>query len=445
LPANIYNSIQLLTTKQMKLSKQHIGIIIVGLALATGHAIRGQFGHEQGAAWAGAMGGLALVLVSGRADWYKKMLLVALSMAVGWGAGGMISYGQIAGSYSQSDNFINVFYGHSMLFIIGGLYGLLGGGLVGLTLDSTKEKKVKWGTLLAEMGVGGLIVHMLLVEEIGFRMTPPRGDAWAICLGAGLAMLWYMARNNHLSPLRVAFYSTIGGGFGFAFGTFFHLVMNWVEIPFNTWNMAEYAIGLFGGIGMAYGVFTSKWPKESAAPSKWENITSMLLVVVFVPVIIFRESFSYGKFIDKFHSSVNTETIAFANTFVAGAVILIMIVYVWIKFAKAGYKLGRREGLMLLVFYSVVYTILSYISTGTFAGMFHSNHHLYFVNIGVIVWLLSKNIPAFFEGLSEKIETKKWIILVVVIVIAISIMAVLAIEVHGPTPERYDRFPSSHL
>jgi hypothetical protein len=425
----------------MKLSKQFIGILVVGLALATGHAIRGQFGHEQGAAWAGAMGGMALVLVSGRGDWYKKMLLVALGMAVGWGAGGMISYGQIAGSYSQSDNFINVFYGHSMLFIIGGLYGLLGGGLVGLTLDSTKERRVKWGQLISEMVAGALIVHYFLIEQIGFRMTPPRGDNWAICLGAGLAMLWYMARNNHLSPLRVAFYSTIGGGFGFAFGTFFHLVMNWVEIPFNTWNMAEYSIGLFGGIGMAYGVFSSKWPKESAAPSKWENIASMLLVVVLVPLIIFRESFSYGMFLEKFQNSVNTEAIAFANTFVAGAVILIMIVFIWIKFAKADFKLGLKEGLMLLVFYSVVYTILSYISTGAFAGMFHFNHHLYFVNIAVIVWLLSRKYPVFFEGLSEKIETKKWIVFVVAIIISIVIMSVLAIEVHGPTPERYDRFP----
>lgn len=424
----------------MKHSKQYIGILIVGLILATGHAIRGQFGHEQGAAWAGAMAGLALVLVSGRTDWYKKGLLVALSCAIGWGAGGMISYGQVAGGYSQSDNFINVFYGHSMLFLIGGLYGLLGGGLLGLTLDSTEEKKVKWGSLIAEMTAGGLITHMFLIEQIGFKMTPPRGDYWAICLGAGLAMLWYMARNKHLSPLRVAYYSTLGGGFGFAFGTFFHLVMNWVEIPFNTWNMAEYTIGLFGGIGMAYGVFKSKWPEESLAPTKWENIAAMLLVVVFIPLIIYRESFFYTNWIERYQQLANAETIAFANTFGAGLLILIMVVFVWIKLAKVDYKLGRKEGLMLLVVYSVVYSVFSYIKTGAFAGMFHSNHHLYFVNIAVVVWLLSKKLPAFFDALSNKIETKKWIALVVVILISIAIMSLLAIEVHGPTPERYDRF-----
>lgn len=424
----------------MKHLKQYTGILIVGLTLATGHAIRGQFGHEQGAAWAGAMAGLALVLVSGRTDWYKKSLLIALSCAIGWGAGGMISYGQIAGSYSQSDNFPNVFYGLSMLFIIGGLYGLIGGGMVGLTLDSTKEKKVKWGSLIAEMTAGGLLTHMFLVEQIGFRMTPPRGDAWAICLGAGLALIWYMARNKHMAPLRVTFFSTIGGGFGFAFGTFFHLVMNWVEIPFNTWNMAEYSIGLFGGIGLAYGVFSSSWPKVSVAPARWENIVAMLLVVVFVPLIIFRESFYYTNFMEQYQQLANAETIALSNILGAGSLILIMAVYLWKQLAKVDYKLGRKETLMLLVVYSVVYAMLSYIKTGTFAGMFQSNHHLYVVNIAVVVWLLSKKQAAFFEVLTKRIETKKWIMLAVMILISIALMSVLAIEVHGPTPERYDRF-----
>jgi len=427
----------------MKFSKQSIGILIVGLALATGHAIRGQFGHEQGAAWAGAMGGLALVLASGRADWYKKMLLVALSFGIGWGAGGIISYGQIAGSYAQSDNFINVFYGHSMLFVIGGLYGLLGGGLVGLTLDSTADKKVNWGSLIAEMVAGALIVHYFLIEQIGFKMTPPRDELWAISLGAGLAMLWYMARNNHLSPLRVAFYTAIGGGFGFAFGTFFHMVMNWIKLPFNTWNMAEYITGLFGGLGLAYGVFTSKWPKESAAPSRWENISSILLVVVFIPVILLREGLSYSDFIKNFKNSVNTESIAFASTFTGAVIILIMIAYIWIRLSKTGYNFGRRDALILLVSYSVVYSVLSYIKTGLFAGNFitNHNHHLYLVNIAVIVWLLGHRYPAFYEVLSERIETRRWIVFMAVIIVSLVVMSLLAIEVHGPTPPRYDRFP----
>ncbi len=427
----------------MKKKKQWIGILTVGFALATGPAIRGQFGHEQGAAWAGAMGGLALVLVANRKDWYQKMLLIALTVAVGWGAGGMISYGQIAGGYSQSDNFPNVFYGLSMLFIIGGLYGLLGGGLLGLTLDSTKEKKVKWGALLTEMTAGGLITHFFLVEQIGFRMTPPRGDAWAICLGAALAMIWYMARNNQLSPLRVVFFSTIGAGFGFAFGTFFHLVMNWVEINFNTWNMAEYSIGFFGGIGLAYGVFSSKWPTVAIAPKKWENISAMLLVVVFIPLIIFRESFSYGMFMEKYQTLANTENIALFNTTSAATITIFLILTSWYILAKSKFNFTKKTVLQLFLIYSISYAILSYVATGLYLGSFlsNSNHHLYLVNIVVIALLVRKEYPAFFENLSGSIKTKRWITFTITLVILIAAMAWLSIRLHGETGLSHDRFP----
>jgi len=89
-------------------------------------------------------------LVSGRNDWYQRALSVTLASAVGWGMGGMISYGKIVG-YGRSDDFANAAYGLLMLFVIGGLFGLIGGGLTGLTLESTREKRVKWAKLMAEM------------------------------------------------------------------------------------------------------------------------------------------------------------------------------------------------------------------------------------------------------------------------------------------------------
>lgn len=423
------------------LKNNWIGILTVGLALATGHAIRGQFGHEQGAAWAGIMGALALVLVGNRKDWFQKVWLIALALAVGWGAGGMISYGQIAGSYAQSDNFINVIYGLTMLFIIGGLYGLSGGGLLGLTLDSTKEKPVKWGTLIAEMTAGGIITHYFLIEQIGFRMTPPRGDLWAICLGASLALIWYMARNKHHSPLRVTLFSTLGGGFGFAFGTFFHLVMNWVEIPFNTWNMAEYSIGFFGGIGLAYGVFSSEWPEKSLAPNKWESISSFLIAGVLIPVIIFRESFSFGMFLEKYKELSNTERIASYNTTSAILLISLLILTSWFIMNRANYEFNKKITAQLFLMYSTVYALLSYVATGLFLGTFagNSNHHLYLVNIVVIALLSNKKQNPFLQH--QNMEKIKGIYLALLLIVSIAAMAWLSIYLHGETGPRYDRFP----
>ena len=104
------------------MKKHWIGILIVGMTLGTSWAIRGQFGHEQGAAWAGAIGALSLVAVSKRQDWYSKMLTIALSSAAGWGAGGMISYGIVVG-YGRSISYPNALFGLIMLFFIGALFG----------------------------------------------------------------------------------------------------------------------------------------------------------------------------------------------------------------------------------------------------------------------------------------------------------------------------------
>jgi hypothetical protein len=425
----------------MKIKNQWIGILIVSLSLGTGWAIRGQFGHEQGAAWAGGIGALSLVLVSGRTDWYNKLLLITLSAAVGWGAGGMMSYGAIAGNYAQSDNFPNVFYGLMMLLVIGGLYGMIGGGLLGLTLDSTDEKKVKWSSLMAEMIAGGLITYALLIDQLGIHMSPPRSDAWAICLGAGLAMIWYMARNNHLSPLRVAYYAALGGGFGFAFGTFFHLLMNWIHLNFNTWNMAEYSLGFFGGMGMAYGVFSSKWPDEAIAPRKWETRSAMLLIMVLIPLIIFRESFSYGFFLEKYKEMANSGNIAFTNTLSAALILLFLASSGWYLVSKSLFS--RKEVMQLFLIYSISYALLSYISTGLYLGTFftNSNHHLYLVNIIVVVLLLRRGYPAFFDNPANQINTKKWITCLTIVILLITILAFLAIRLHGETGPAYDRFP----
>ncbi len=99
----------------MKNRQTIISSLIVAMTLGTAWAVRGKFGHEQGAAWAGAIGGLAVILVAKRSDWFNKVFKIALAAAFGWGAGGMISYGAVVG-YGRSTDFINAWYGLSNAF-----------------------------------------------------------------------------------------------------------------------------------------------------------------------------------------------------------------------------------------------------------------------------------------------------------------------------------------
>ena len=53
-----------------------------------------------------------------------RVFKIVFASAIGWGMGGMISYGLVVG-YGRGKDFFNVYYGLIMLFVIGALYGFL--------------------------------------------------------------------------------------------------------------------------------------------------------------------------------------------------------------------------------------------------------------------------------------------------------------------------------
>ena len=423
----------------MEFKKNGICLLIVAMSLATAWAIRGQFGHEQGAAWAGAVGGLALILVSNRKDWYNKMIFVALASAIGWGAGGMISYGVVVG-YGRADNFINAFYGLSMLFVIGGLFGLLGGGLVGLVLDSTQKNKVKWGALLSEMVAGGVISYYFLVEQIGVKMTPPRSESWAIILGAGLAMLWYMAREKRYSAIRVALFTALGGGFGFAFGNFLQVIGNIIEVAFNMWNVMEYSIGFFGGLGLTYGVCSSKWSlEEDVKPKKWANRAALFILVILIPLIVYRESLSFEHFMKRLGDISNLEFTAAMSTSIVVIVLLLMSIILFWKLKDGGF--AKKDVSLFLFSYLGVYIFVSYAVKGLFAGNLEFNHHLYIVNIILIFILIKKQKHLVFIPVTNPINSKKWLLYLLLTILCIALLSFIAINTHGAIGRSHNRFP----
>jgi hypothetical protein len=421
------------------MKKQWISILIVAMTLGTAWAIRGQFGHEQGAAWAGGIGALALVLASKRKDWYSNVFSIVFAAAIGWGASGMISYGQVVG-YGRSDNFLNAFYGLLMLFVIGSLYGILGGGLVGLSLHSSEKNKVKWGAVLSEMVAGGFIGYNLLIGQFEWLMTPPREEAWAVCLGAGFALLWHMARNNCQSPIRVALYSAIGAGFGFAFGNFLQTLGTVLEISFNMWNVMEYSIGFFGGAGMAYGVFSSQWKEESALPEHWETRVAMLVVFVAIPFVIMIESLGYNTLMERIKDKSNPEFSAMLSSIFGTLIILSVAVFGYKKSQKPKTSFEDKDVRLLLITYLAAYISISYIVSGCFAGNFPLNHQLYLVNFLIILVLFAKQFPSVFPNPIPKININQWWLMVAGIVVVIALLALISINIHGEMSGAKDRF-----
>jgi hypothetical protein len=418
-------------------------LIIAGMALATAWAIRGQFGHEQGAAWAGGIGALAIILLSKRKDWYQKVFQITLASAVGWGVTGVMSYGQVVG-YGRGSDFGNVYYGLLMLFVIGGIFGLLGGGMFGLALADKPEKRIHWPTLIIEMTVGGMIFYYVLIEILEWLMTPPRSEAWAFCLGMVVAKFWYMIRNGHHSALRVAIFAGVGAGFGFALGNFVQVIGTVSGIKFNFWNVMEYSIGFFGGIGMAYGTFTSEWgtTDETANKNKW--LAPITIICLIIPMIVWDQSFTADKIarnIERAGASVNATTMACYVQWIA-----LLLVFAFFGLALYRYYLSRKELITSITYDDVklfflvnlgIYTVYSLLITASFFSLHRIEQYLYIVNLVVIGLLIDKREVTFSN---RGLNISRWTINLLFVLAIIALFTAVAISSHGGIPGAEKRF-----
>lgn len=408
-------------------------VLLVALALGTAWAVRGKFGHEQGAAWAGAIGALSLILAAGREDWTRKAFRITMAAAVGWGISGVMSYGAIVG-YGKGSDFGNVFYGLLMLFVLGLLYGFIGGGFFGLALVDSRTIRVKWASLLTQMVAMGLLTYGVLINQLGWLMTPPRSEMWAACLGAAIALGWYVVRNRHAAVMRVALWSAVGAGFGFAFGNFLQVMGISTGMSFNFWNVMEYSIGFFGGAGMAYGTLTSAWPVSDGSPSReW---VPLVFVSLFVPFVVWQQSFVTERF-DFIVEGGGPGSIAVFMKVISIAAILLVAAVAIRRNYVSGVQIPDRAASLKVFFilYTALYILLSFLVTGLFVHP--PEQYLYIVNLIAVLLLLSRG-PAVFEARAER--SRMWVAAFTVAVVIIAVLAFIAIHSHGELPGSKGRF-----
>lgn len=251
-------------------------ILLTALSMAVGWRIRGQFGHEVGAAIAGALGAMAIALLSGRADWQRRVHYFALLGAMGWSFGGSISYMKVIG-YTHSSDSATVLYGFASVFVIGFLWAGLGGAgtalaavldeerlrdvvravavvmgawfladvvtdvlrthgggslnwfdsdwlgaasaaLAALVLALARRRNDFGCSLVLHLAAGWWIAFGLLVPILGLHLNPPRGDNWAGVLGLFGGWVVFSRRHRLSEAARPAMSCAILGGTGFCLG-----------------------------------------------------------------------------------------------------------------------------------------------------------------------------------------------------------------------------------
>lgn len=434
-----------------------IAILFVSLTLGLGWAIRGHFGHEWGAAWAGVMAGLAVVAVSRRSDWTARTPVLGALAGVGWAVGGMMSYGRVVG-FCRGCYFFDVYYGLLMLAVIGGLYGLIGGGFLGLALETSERRKPDWAAVITQMVAAAILCWGLLVYQLEWLMTPPRSELWAACLGAGIALVWYCYRGGFHLAVRTAIYSALGAGFGFAFGNFLQTLGTVSGISINWWNVMEFTLGSCGGLGMAYAIFTRPWPACNQ-PSATGNGLALLFVLLAIPATNIQQAFDREKLVEMAQRIGVAEPNAFAThhlqtAWIATLVTLLIGCVFWRFTRRAAQGRGPIHSLMLLVLVTLLYLAFSHLRKGVFVAGFDSQpeqlaYWSVFAAMG-LVYLISRGCtpqPAVLqepgEGASSPIvlEGGRHYLLLLLLLIAIcGLLAWISINSHEGLPGAHSRF-----
>ena len=117
--------------------------------------------------------------------------------------------------------------------------------------------------LMACLGTGWFAGMFLLIHVAGFRINPPRHDAWAGCLGMLLALIGYFLFEKNRAAIMLTGYGLLAGGYGFACGEFLQALgrAKWGPVgtypilqEFGAWTVMEQTFGYFMGFGVALGI-----------------------------------------------------------------------------------------------------------------------------------------------------------------------------------------------
>jgi hypothetical protein len=324
-------------------------VLLTGLSMSVGWGVRGQFGHEYGAALAGALGAMAVALCSGRDDWHRRIGYFAVFGAIGWAFGGSMSYMKVV-AFAHSPDSATVLYGYANLFVVGFLWAAPGGAgtalpaflnrdqLTGiyvpmsavfggwllrdifvdlfrsslrgmwfmqglgitvaiiavLVVIAVRRRMDMGSSLVLHLCVGWWIGFLVLVRLCGLHMSPPREDGWAGMAGLVAGLLLF-CRRYRLGGVGFASLATgFLGGIGFALGQAVKMTGISTGLQTNWHSVMEQTQGMLHGVALAIamGLLLRRSPlmKDDFQVRRWTEAYSVVFVLWLLTYLNFRRS-----------------------------------------------------------------------------------------------------------------------------------------------------------
>jgi hypothetical protein len=185
--------------------------------------------------------------------------------------------------------------------------GWLFGAIAGLAVYFTRYGAWRKGSsLLVHITAGSLLVFFILPVLLGIRMVPPRGDSWAMTLGAILGLLLYMQRHRRAAVVSATLTGLVLGGLALMIAQFLKILAFMPGNPVLTQNAAAiqwwahwhssnwHSIAAEQGAGLLYGLalLIAMRPlatRPAASPERllrpWTTVFAAVFVLNLIPYL----------------------------------------------------------------------------------------------------------------------------------------------------------------
>jgi hypothetical protein len=348
-------------------------VLLPATAMLLGWGLRGYIG---GGTWGAMIPGVFVALSICLLLGYKMetAVIAAVFGAMGVGQGGTETYGQTLGLIRELDRFKEIqgwdtrAWGVLGCIVKGGVWGLLGGAVLGLGLDRTQYKR---STVIAALliTIPVFIIAVNFINEpkypwlyfshpVGTPEDPPRGESWAGLLFAPIALLAVLRalgpKEAFAIPLQFSLWGALGGAIGFGGGCL------WLAFGPNSWQwvgwwkMMEFSFGFAFGAALGWCAWLNREHLERAGQEGDAPVPSWPVFLAFLAYLVFITlggRWLYGALPDGFRDDhiVLAETLSALFIFMSiGAVTCIFGMY------------SRHAALQAAITLTVYHTVLDY-------------------------------------------------------------------------------------
>lgn len=221
----------------------------------------------------------------------RRASLLAVFGAAGIGIGGEMTYGQTLGLLRDNETLA---WGLLGTVVKGGVWGLLGGTLLGLGFNAHRVSTRTVAAALLVMCVatvaGIALINQPKLIYFSDPINKPRDEIWAGLLFGAVALLACLRFiNEHIVPLRFALWGMLGGAVGFGVGGVL-MAIGWrLPQPYKGlpwWKFMEFTFGACLGASLGWAALLQQAELRAGAAARsvreavpWKAFGISVLVV----------------------------------------------------------------------------------------------------------------------------------------------------------------------